>query len=90
MTPTEFRNSDYYDAIYSAPFILTEWVWYTDEEKKADKAKELIGGYLKKYDYKDACATWWSKLSDSAKATIKKIPGFTKKKFEAITGIKLD
>ena len=89
MTPTEFRRSKYYDAIYSAPFVLTEWIWYTNKEKANDKAKELIGGYLKRYEWKDACAAWWSKLSETAKKTIQDIPGFTKAKFKAITGIKI-
>ena len=89
MTPYEFYRSKYYDALSSAPFVLTEWIPYTREEMANDKAKELIGGYLKKYEWKEACAAWWSKLSESAKDTIKEIPGFTKTKFKAITGIEV-
>ena len=89
MTPTEFRKSRYYAALNAAPFILTEWIYYTDEEKAEDKAKELIGGYLKRYDYKEACAKWWSALSDKAKETIQQIPNFDADKFEEITGIKV-
>ena len=89
MTPSEFRSSVYFCALNSAPFVLTEWISYTDEERAADKAKELIGGYLKQYSYKEACANWWSALSDEAKATIQQIPNFDAAKFEKITGIKV-
>ncbi len=89
MTPTEFRNSKYHRAIRSAPFVLTEWIYYTEEEKANDKAKELIGGYLKKYEWKDACAKWWGELSEESKEIIKSIPNFTKTKFKKITGIEI-
>ena len=89
MTPSEFRRSKYCRALYSAPFILTEWVFYTKEEKAADKTKDLIGGYLKTYTYKEACAKWWAALSYEAKATIQQIPNFDAAKFEKITGIKV-
>lgn len=87
MTVEEFVTSKYWRAVLSAPFILTEWIEYTDKEKATDKDKELIGGYLKKYSYKEACKNWWKKLTPKAKQTIQKIPGFTKAKFKEITGI---
>ena len=89
MTPTEFRGSRYYDALCSAPFVLIEWVYYTDEEKAEDKSKEIIGGYLKRYDYKEACANWWAALSDENKSIIQQIPNFDADKFEKITGIRV-
>ena len=89
MTPTEFRGSRYYAALNAAPFILTEWIYYTDEEKAEDKSKELIGGYLKRYDYKEACANWWAALSDENKSIIQQIPNFDADKFEEITGIRV-
>ena len=89
MTPTEFRKSRYYTALNVAPFILTKWVLYTDEEKAEDKSKELIGGYLKQYTYKEACANWWAILSDEDKAIIQQIPNFDADKFEEITGIRV-
>ena len=89
MVPTEFMRSRYYGALCSAPFVLTKWIYYTDEEKAEDKAKELIGGYLKRYDYKEACANWWAALSDESKEVIKQMPNFDADKFEEITGIKV-
>ena len=89
MTTKEFKNSKYYDALTEWYPILTEWIWYTNEEKASDKAKELIGGYLKHYDYKKAHKTWWEKLSNSSKQIIQQIPGFDAEIFEQITGIKV-
>ena len=90
MTPTEFRGSRYYFAIYSSVFPLTEWIFYTDEEKAQDKAKELIGGYLKERTFKEAAAIWWANMSDENKEIIKQIPNFTAEKFKAITGIDVE
>lgn len=89
MTVTEFYNSRYNKAIWSSPFILTEWVNYTNEEKQADKAKELIGGYLKRYDYKEACAKWWAEMSAENREIIKQLPNFDADKFFEITGIRV-
>lgn len=81
MSLQEFKNSKYAEALYSAPFYLTKWV--EDETNR-------VGGYLKTYTYKEACANWWNKLSDEAKETIKSIPNFDEKVFENITGIKVE
>jgi hypothetical protein len=69
----DFIKSKFYDAIYSSSFVLNEWVEYTDKEKADDKAKELIGGYLKTYDYKETCKKWWDGLTIENKEIIKKI-----------------
>ena len=89
MTTSEFKKSKYFNALISEPLILTEWVDYSSEEKQNDKAKELIGGYLKRYDYKEACQIWWNKLTQENKKIIQKIPNFNKDIFFKITGIKL-
>jgi hypothetical protein len=86
----EFIESKYYDALTSACLMLNEWIYYTEEEKNNDKAKELIGGYLKKHNYKEACAIWWAKLTKENKKIIQEIPGFDEEKFFEITGIKLE
>ena len=87
-TMREFMETKYYDAIVSAPFILTEWVGYTDDEKQNDPQKNAIGGYLKQYTFHDACKKWWKKLSPDARKTIMEIPNFDPDIFFEITGIK--
>ena len=90
MTLYEFINSKYNNALRSVKLKLTEWIEYTEEEMKEDKNKRLIGGYLKEYSYKEACANWWSELTEENKEIIKSIPNFDKEKFYEITGIKID
>ena len=87
MTTSEFYGSKYYRALISSPFLLTEWIEYSEEEKRGDKAKELIGGYLKKYSFLEACANWWRKMAQRDKRTITEIPNFDPDKFKMITGI---
>ena len=90
MSLRDFYRSQYYDALCSAPFLLTEWIPYTDEEKEADKEKELIGGYLKEYTMKEAWANWWEKMSEEAKKIVQEIPNFDAKIFKEITGIEVE
>ena len=89
MTPSEFLNSKYWNALTYANFPLTEWIEYTDEEKKQDKAKELIGGYLKTNDYKATCARWWADTPKGQRKIIMSMPNFDADKFFEITGIKV-
>ena len=64
MTLNEFRKSKYGKALRSVKLKLTEWIKYTEEEMKENKNKRLIGGYLKEYSYKEACANWWIELKN--------------------------
>ena len=89
MTLKDFINSEYYNALTNGIFPLTEWVKYTEEEKANDKAKELIGGYLKTNTMKYAWGKWWESLSDVDKAIIKDIPNFDAELFREITGIEV-
>ena len=89
MSFDEFYNSKYYNVICSSSFILTEWIWYTEEEKQNDKAKELIEGYLKKYDYIEAARKWWGNMSEQDREIIKSIPNFDADIFEEITGVRV-
>ena len=85
----EFRCSKYYYALFSSPFILTEWVEYTEEEKKESLCRQAIGGYLKTYTYKEACKNWWDNMSKENKEIVKSIPNFDKDVFFEITGIEV-
>ena len=89
MTMKEVIQTDWYRMLFRNPLILNEWIEYTDEKKKADKDKELIGGYLKTYSYKEACKNWWDKYTDKEKAVIMSMPNFDKDKFKQITGIEV-
>ena len=80
MTLMDFRNSKYAVALYSAPFILCEWV--SDAEKTE-------GGYLKQYTYKEACANWWAKMTEKNKEVVKSMPNFNPEIFKDITGIEV-
>ena len=90
MTLNEFRKSKYGKALRSVKLKLTEWIKYTEEEMKENKNKRLIGGYLKEYSYKEACANWWIELTEENREIIKSIPNFDKEKFYEITGINID
>lgn len=89
LTYTEFINSEYYRAMCSGNFILTEWVEYTKEEIQANHDKEMIDGYLKVYSYEEACRNWWDSLTEENRKIIQSIPNFDADVFEEITGIKL-
>lgn len=89
MSLTEFYDSIYWAAMQSVPFILTEWINYTQNEKEADEQKSLIEGYLKEYTMEEAWANWWDKLTDENKEIIKQIPNFEPEIFKEITGIEV-
>ena len=90
MSLLDFYRSRYYEALCSVPFMLTEWIPYTEEEKKADPEKEMIGGYLKEYTMKEAWANWWGEMSEEAKKIVQEIPNFDAKIFKEITGIEVN
>ena len=88
MSLIEWMTSKYNNALNSAPFILTEWVEYTEEEQDTPD-KKAVGGYLKAYTYKEACAKWWAAMSEKNKEIVKSIPNFDADIFEEITGIRV-
>lgn len=90
MSLIDFYRSKYWDAMCSVDFPLTEWVEYTAEEKQADEQKALIGGYLKKNTYEDACARWWADMSEENREIIMSLPNFDKEVFKDITGIEVE
>ena len=88
-TMRKFIDSKYYKALTSSNFMLTEWVEYTEEEKKESLCGQAIGGYLKTYTYKEACQNWWNNMSEENKEIVKSIPNFDKDVFFEITGIEV-
>lgn len=73
LTLSEFYNSNYYRAINSSDFTLTQW----DSERN-----ELIV-----YTYEEACEKWWNNMNDENKEIIKSLPNFDIDIFCEITGI---
>ena len=73
MSLVEFWDSKYYEALQSEPLELTHW----DDKSKKMKCRS----------YKDACAIWWSKLTEKNKKIIQEIPNFDPEIFFDITGI---
>lgn len=89
MSLREFYMSRYWKAMCKASFNLTEWIYYTDEEKAADPEKLKTGGYLKIYTYEEAWANWWAELSEEDRKIIQEIPNFDPEVFKDITGIEI-
>ena len=73
MSLEEFWDSRYFKALRSEPLELTYW----DNKNKKLKCRS----------YKDACAIWWSKLTEKNKKIIQEIPNFDPEIFFDITGI---
>ena len=90
LTWEEIIYKDWYEALRSCSFKLTEWIWYTEEEMEDSPIRQAIQGYLKQYTFEEACLNWWDSLSNEAKELIKTIPNFDKEIFKQITGIEVE
>jgi hypothetical protein len=87
-TYNDWRRSEANDVL--SGLVLSEWIWWdnmTDEEKKQYPKAFVTDGYLKRHDYKTACATMWAKLSDIEKQHVYDLPNFDAEVFFQITGI---
>ena len=84
----EFRRSEFYQALISSPFTLTEFIWYGEDEMDTAE-KKAAQGYLKEYSYTEACERWWANMTEENKAIIMRMPNFDKKVFKDITGIEV-
>jgi PPE-repeat protein len=74
-------------------FNLTQWVDFsdmTDYEKEQYPSCKTTGGYLKKYDYKEAFKKSFDNASKEQQQAIKKLPNWNKKVFFEISGIMID
>jgi hypothetical protein len=71
-------------------FSLTEWIReenVTDQEKIDNTTFHTTGGYLKKYDYKEAFQKSWNKASKEDQGAVKALPNFDADVFFEISGI---
>ena len=87
MSFEEAMRTEWFRVLRKYDLELTRWIEYTEEEKKESVIRQCIGGYLKKFTYKEACANWWSKYTDDEKRIIMTIPNFDADIFKEITGI---
>ena len=87
MTFNEAMCTKWFRLLNKYELELTQWIAYTEEEKKGSVIRQCTGGYLKRYSYKEACANWWSKYTDDEKQIIMTMPNFDADIFEEITGI---
>lgn len=73
---------------------LTKWIKVddmTEEEKEQHLQYKTTGGYLKKYEYKEACKNMWNELTEEERNIIMtELPNFDKDIFKEITGIDVD
>ena len=89
MSFEDFAVRDYFRALMSVNFKLTEWICYTKEEVESDPKKREVGGYLKIYTMNEAWANWWNEMTPENKEIIKSIPNFDPEIFKDITGIEV-
>ena len=89
LTWNEVLKKDWFRALNHGYFKLTEWIYYTEEEKENSPIRQAIGGYLKKYPFKEACENWWNSLDEIDRKLIQTIPNFDKSIFKEITGIEV-
>ena len=72
-------------------FENSVWVYeenMTDGEKKEHPEYKTTGGYLKVFDFKEACKNMWNNLTEEEKnKVITELPNFDADKFNLITGI---
>ncbi len=91
MTLSAWRDTEAYYLMREVR--LTEWVAWSsmsDEEKLEYPRAETSEGYLKRYEYKQAHATWWANLDTRQRAVYPALPNFDKALFLKITGIDID
>jgi len=83
----DWNNSTKPDLLY---FHLTEWVDYDDmtgADKEENPTHETTGGYLRKYDYKEAFQKSYNEASTEDKELLLNLPNFDADVFFEISGI---
>ena len=75
-------------------FENSVWIYeenMTDEEKKEHPEYKTTGGYLKVFEFKEACKNMWNNLTKEEKnKVITELPNFDADKFNLITGIDIN
>ena len=88
----EICSKEEYDKIHNLNyswFEITKWIFSKDmtkKEKKEHLSHEVTEGYLKIIQYKEA----WKKCPKEFIKEVKKLKNFNAKKFEQITGLKVN
>ena len=96
--PSNWTLEDWFNSdvrkILNGNFKLAKWICkedMTNEEKEQHPEYETTGGYLKVFEFKEACKNMWDSLTDDEKhRVITGLPNFDADKFEQITGINVD
>ncbi|MCE6993101.1 pentapeptide repeat-containing protein, partial [Dyadobacter sp. CY323] len=86
----EWDNADKPNFLY---FSVTEWIYeseMTDEEKVKYPTFFTTGGYLKKYNYKEAFQKAYNSASKTEQDKLKMLPNFDADVFFEISGIKVN
>ena len=87
--PTD-KTWDEIDHPHFAEFFVTKWINesdMTDAEKVAEAEFHIRGGYLKKYEYKEAWANFWKDTDEENRKKFLALPNFDPQIFFDITGI---
>ncbi len=85
---SEFKDTENYLALFYAPFKLTKWLENKDLSEN-ERTGEHTNGKQVPVAFKDACKEWWANTPKAQQELIKAIPGFDKKIFKDVTGIKV-
>ena len=96
--PSNWTLEDWFESdvrsILNWNFESSVWIYednMSDKEKGQNPTYKTTGGYLKVFDFKEACKNMWNVLTKNEKnRVITELPNFDKEKFELITGIKID
>ena len=92
-TPEDWLSSDVRN-ILNCNLEPTEWIYeenMSDEEKEQHPEYKTTGGYLKEFEFKEACKNMWNRLTDDEKyRVVTELPNFDADKFELITGIEIE
>ena len=74
-------------------FNMTEWInesIMTDEEKEDNPTYKTTGGYLKKYDYKEAWRKSWENADIEDRKKTLELPNWNNEIFKEISGIDVE